>query len=528
MSTRKKIIYLTAADARKYFLLPSSYVKFDLPNYFDFSDILCKSVKIYNKRKNLGNIAIDKKHFPNRYDDVNSLILDNKDGKNAWRPLSLIHPIIYVHLVYILTEQNAWRFLQKHFNKNRFLKISCTSIPIDSDCLSKSFRTKEQILEWWEEVEQTSFKIAMEYPHVIKTDITDCYNSIYTHSISWALHGRPLCKKMRQGIPLSPGETTALGDSIDHGIQEMQCGQTHGIPQGSVLMDFIAEIVLAAIDNELADRIEKDTRVSKEYKIVRYRDDYRIFAKEKKSCEIILKLLGDVLREYGLSLNSKKTVEVHDVISESLKHDKWELINSPLLLSLMRAVDYHDGFVKKMQFSYQKLMLQIYDFSLKHPNAGQLMRLLSAFSQNLPASVKKEESEVMISIIVNIALACPKVYPHCVAILSKLMLRFSPNEQRNFLKKILNRFEGLPNTDFFNIWMQRIAEPAKVDFKCSTPLCQAVANFDKVKTIWNNEWMKEAVRNDFETQDVVNRGMLMYLQFEVQLSEILVFKNDEY
>ena len=55
----------------------------------------------------------------------------------------------------------------------------------------------------------------------------------------------------------------------------MQCGQTNGIPQGSVLMDFIAEILLGYIDEILTEQLNTAHIVN--YKILRYRDDYRIF-----------------------------------------------------------------------------------------------------------------------------------------------------------------------------------------------------------------------------------------------------------
>jgi len=55
----------------------------------------------------------------------------------------------------------------------------------------------------------------------------------------------------------------------------MTYGQTNGIPQGSVLMDFIAEIVLGYTDLELSHKINQ--LKIEDYQIIRYRDDYRIF-----------------------------------------------------------------------------------------------------------------------------------------------------------------------------------------------------------------------------------------------------------
>ena len=59
-----------------------------------------------------------------------------------------------------------------------------------------------------------------------------------------------------------------------------------GIPQGSVLMDFIAEMILGYADKELSKKIE-DNQISN-YQILRYRDDYRIFE---------VKILGDLNKD---------------------------------------------------------------------------------------------------------------------------------------------------------------------------------------------------------------------------------------
>ncbi|MFQ8806110.1 MAG: RNA-directed DNA polymerase [Alistipes indistinctus] len=110
-----------------------------------------------------------------------------------------------------------------------------------------------------------------------------------------------------------------LGDQIDALIREMRFGQTNGIPQGSVLMDFLAEIILGYVDVELSARITK----IKNYKILRYRDDYRIFCNNTKDLEFIAKALSESLADIGLKLNSSKTSISSDVIKSSIKPDKY-------------------------------------------------------------------------------------------------------------------------------------------------------------------------------------------------------------
>jgi hypothetical protein len=55
----------------------------------------------------------------------------------------------------------------------------------------------------------------------------------------------------------------------------MRHGQTNGIPQGSVLMDFIAEMVLGYADTLITKKL-KEIKCDKDYQILRYRDDFKI------------------------------------------------------------------------------------------------------------------------------------------------------------------------------------------------------------------------------------------------------------
>lgn len=94
------------------------------------------------------------------------------------------------------------------------------------------------------------------------TDLSDCYSSIYTHSFSWALYGKQYSKNHIK--------EKNFGYYIDTKVRYMTYNQTNGIPQGSVLMDFLAEIVLGYADTKITEKI--DSEVS-DYKIIRYRDD---------------------------------------------------------------------------------------------------------------------------------------------------------------------------------------------------------------------------------------------------------------
>lgn len=277
------ILDLNAKETRSYFLKKESYSSIELPYYFNFQNLL-KEVSEILSEQSLSSI---RKETPRNFDDVNYQLVSNKDGKYAWRPFQLIHPAIYVSLVNNITDEKNWDFIKKRFEQfQKEKRIECHSLPVISESKEKSDKSY-QILNWWKTIEQRSIKLSLDYRYVIHSDITDCYGSIYTHSISWALHTKKKAKKRK-----NRNNNSLIEVVIDKHLQDMSHGQTNGIPQGSTLMDFISEIVLGYMDLKLAKKLS--TIGVEDYKILRYRDDYRIFSNESFEAERITKELSEI------------------------------------------------------------------------------------------------------------------------------------------------------------------------------------------------------------------------------------------
>ena len=317
---RKYILELNHTEARKFFLKHESYCNIDLPKYFSFSELLEKISNEYYG-KNLLTDFSKSNGAMGELDNINHLLYANKDGKLSWRPLQIINPLVYVALVHEITERINWEKLKERFKKfSKNEKIKCLSIPVQSK--NKQSDKAQQILNWWEQVEQQSILLSLKYDYVFDTDVADCYGSIYTHSIAWAVESKTIAKS-KQGR----SNKKLLGNIIDASIQNAQYKQTNGIPQGSVLMDFIAEIVLGYIDRILGVILKKQNIT--DYEILRYRDDYRIFVNNPNDGEGILKLLSEIMMPFGLKLNAGKTKGSQDIITQSIKKDKLAWLSVP-------------------------------------------------------------------------------------------------------------------------------------------------------------------------------------------------------
>lgn len=519
------ILDVQADEARVFFLQQSSYCSIGLPSYFDFRDILSK---ISNLAENKAfcdikhNAGLDKKQRnplkeANNIPDVNYQFFQNKNGLFDWRPLQIINPVIYVYLVKEITEPNNWKLIVDRFKEfdTSSPNIKCSSIPLLNHLREKANSTNS-IMNWWSNIEQKALEYSMDYSYLLTTDITNCYGSIYTHSIAWALHGKNNCKKALIKDELK----NLLGDKIDKYIQDMSYQQTNGIPQGSVLMDFIAEMVLRYADLKLSRQL-KDKKI--DYKILRYRDDYRIFGKTQEDVIIVAKMLTEVLSDLNFKLNTTKTTITQDVISGAIKPDKLYYI----------CQDYKQLENRDSGYTLQKQLLRIYKLSIEHPNSGMLQKAMEIFfkrlceSDNTDMLKESAAAQVLISIVTNIAYNNPRVYKFAVAIIGKILSYETDVEVvKNTYNRILDKFQGLPNVGYLEIWLQRLTIKYDRSKNYQEGICQYAADAKRQNpTIWNISWLKKDVQKIFIANPIVNEDEINNLSEVIEYKEIETFNK---
>ena len=115
MEYNKSLLDMSYKEAREFFLNPKSYFSGNLPSYFNFKTILSKADNIL-QQKSLSEILVGGRNL-NKESDINYKIMFNKDGKYAWRQLQIIHPILYVDLVNLITEEENWGIIKKILQK---------------------------------------------------------------------------------------------------------------------------------------------------------------------------------------------------------------------------------------------------------------------------------------------------------------------------------------------------------------------------------------------------------------------------
>jgi len=274
-------------------------------------------------------------------------------------------------------------------------------------------------------------------------------------------------------------------------------------------MDFISELVLGYADLELSKRLSADGITL--YRILRYRDDYRIFVNNPQSGEAILKTLTEVLIELGLKLNTLKTTGSQLIVNSSLKADKRAWLRG-----------------RQGDRNLQKHLLIIHAHGIDFPNAGSLAVALTHFHKRLTKVKRVQNPCVLISIAFDIAYSSPRTFPICAAIISNLLSLLTTNIERvDVITKIHAKLLQLPNTGHMEIWLQRISHSYKPRLEYKEKLCQLVKG--KAAVVWNDKWITSGkLKAALDPAAIIDKRKLRALKPVIKPKEIAIFGYERY
>ncbi len=245
-----------------------------------------------------------------RYDTMRNI--------NKPRQIGIPVPMAYERLCKELCD--CWSEILEHFHRqtdSQDYVISRLHIQkrLNSDMLF------EMNYDDWKNAGTPSDDLMVGNHYIVKTDISICFDSIYTHSIPWALVGKEYAKNNKK--------KTDWFNKIDIACRNMRYGETHGLLIGPHSSNLISEIILTVIDKKLYDN---------NYRFIRKIDDYTCYTKTKEEAERFLLNLKNYLSEFDLNINYKKTI-IKKLPLES--QDSWvRKLNGFNLLTPYGMVDY--------------------------------------------------------------------------------------------------------------------------------------------------------------------------------------------
>lgn len=132
-------------------------------------------------------------------------------------------------------------------------------------------------------------------------DVSHCFDSIYTHSISWALKNKPYIRKHVK-------YSNQFGQELDTLMQRSNNNETNGIPIGSEFSRVFAELIFQRIDCSIESNLfdEYGWVNHEDYVILRYVDDFIVFCNNEANAELITKTINVKLNDFNLQLNINK------------------------------------------------------------------------------------------------------------------------------------------------------------------------------------------------------------------------------
>lgn len=78
--------------------------------------------------------------------------------------------------------------------------------------------------------------------YLVHADVSNCFPSIYTHALSWALVGKEVAKQNQK-------DSSQWYNELDFRTRNVKHGETHGLLIGPHVSNLLSEIILVKIDN---------------------------------------------------------------------------------------------------------------------------------------------------------------------------------------------------------------------------------------------------------------------------------------
>lgn len=206
---------------------------------------------------------------------------------NIPRPFAIPEPFAYSNQCKSLSDN--WDNIKNHFqNKTVNDKFKISRIHL------RKLKDKPHLFEMnyknFTNDGDPEQDIVIKSKFIANADISTCFPSIYSHSISWSLVGKTFAK-----INKDPKNWF---NELDYFTRNVKFGETNGVLIGPHASNLISEIILVNVDFELT---------KKGFKYIRNIDDYTCYVNSHEESDRFFLSLSEELKKYELALNNKKS-----------------------------------------------------------------------------------------------------------------------------------------------------------------------------------------------------------------------------
>lgn len=256
----------------------------------------------------------------------------------SYRRLSLMHPasqwkvrefyekyeslIIHYCSCSPVSIRAPYKVLSKYYVKNKLqnlhlYKSDSKSLGKDENLTKNSpsyftYRYYDRLYKFFDS--KDFMRLEKKYLHLKTLDVSKCFDSIYTHTMSWAIKNKGFTKR-------NVSVSATFAQAFDKLMQGLNHNETNGIVIGPEVSRIFAEIILQAIDIRAIHELNKIHLVlGCDYEIRRYVDDYYIFACSRDVAKKVYEIFADSLLTVNLHVNEGKSIDLtHPFITPKSK-----------------------------------------------------------------------------------------------------------------------------------------------------------------------------------------------------------------
>lgn len=341
----------------------------------------------------------------NKYqeNEFSNIVFHLTRNNNAPRILNIPHPISYHRLVKSIRDN--WEEISNKIGEVDDYYDRSMIIPKPNNLNNRLVsmlsydRTKDQKF--------LTLDKSFEAKYLVHADIANCYPSIYSHAVPWALVGKKEAK--------ANNNKDLWYNKLDFAIRSTQRNETVGIPIGPDTSSIISELILSQIDKKLSD-----------YKYFRFIDDYKCYCKSKEQADTFINKLSKELESFNLRLNQKKTeiIELPIPIEEdwirALKSYANTFLNDEILKN--KHANYVSEFVD--------LAIRLTN---KNPNDSAIKYAVKILSKK-----KYQDKDLYILLIMYLSRVC-FIYPYFIDVFDEILSKNSlDNDIIELIKKEIN------------------------------------------------------------------------------------------
>src|SRR5699024_3228724 len=174
----------------------------------------------------------------------------------------------------------------------------------------------------------------------------------------------------------------------------------------------------------------------------------------------------------------------------------------------------------------QKHLYQIHELAKEHPNSGMVKKALTEFYEDRIFHMKElpKDYKVLISILVDIMYNNPNTISYCIIIIAKILEHSSNDIGRDIVTKILKKYKYKANTDYIEIWLQRLSimfyedESLELSELGNSKIYNKV--LDSSINIFPNNWINSNYRNKYIEPSIIDEEMFEKMRIHVTDNEI--------